>query len=205
MIQIENEDRVRTEKLDAEYERQKQWILDQEFNEEELKKRLLALDETYATDKEKIEEDMAKKEAEAKRGAAKADKAVALAGAIVSTAQAVARALTAGPIVGPILAGVIGALGAVQIGLIKNQPIPLAQGGILTGPTFLAGEAGHEVVMPLERVPEMVQKITNNTTKGTTVIVQNYVDTRKITEQVIKNIEKKARLGQLKIAAKAIQ
>ena len=54
-----------------------------------------------------------------------AEKALKISSAIISTAVAVTRALSdLGPIAGPILAGVIGGLGAVQIGLIASQSPP---------------------------------------------------------------------------------
>jgi hypothetical protein len=56
-----------------------------------------------------------------------------------------------GPIGGSIAAGFIGALTAAQIGMINAQSyVPMAQGGIVTGPTnALLGENGPEMVIPL--------------------------------------------------------
>jgi hypothetical protein len=51
--------------------------------------------------------------------------------ATVNTAVAVTKALEMGPVLGPIFAGIIGAMGAVQISLIKAQKF--ARGGRLNG------------------------------------------------------------------------
>lgn len=57
-------------------------------------------------------------------------KAMATAQALVSTSLAMVNALTAGPIMGPILAGTIGAMGAVQVAQIQAQEF---QGSYLGG------------------------------------------------------------------------
>ena len=56
-----------------------------------------------------------------RREQAQRDKALAIFNAVINTANAVTRALATG---GPILAAIVGALGAIQIGLIANRPIP---------------------------------------------------------------------------------
>lgn len=56
-----------------------------------------------------------------KRRQAERDKAIAIFQAIINTAAAVARALATG---GPVLAAIVGALGAAQIALIASKPIP---------------------------------------------------------------------------------
>jgi len=87
---------------------------------------------------------------------AKADKAAALTSAIVNTAAAAVKALTAGPILGPLLAITIGALGAVQVAKISAQPLPaLAAGALAFGATLaLVGDnpdarTNPEVIAPL--------------------------------------------------------
>ena len=73
---------------------------------------------------------------------------MALLGAIVNTAAAVAKALPNIP-----LAIAVGVLGAIQIGLIRAQPLPLKEGGLVMGPTrALIGEAGPELVIPLSKL-----------------------------------------------------
>jgi len=73
--------------------------------------------------------------------------------ATINAAAGVVRALATG---GPILAAIVGALGAVQIGVIASQPIPLQEGGIITRPTTaIIGEAGPEAVIPLSKMDDM--------------------------------------------------
>lgn len=79
---------------------------------------------------------------------AKRNKVLAVFNAIISTAQAVATALTAGPIIGPILAAITAALGAAQIALIVSKPIPAfgkGKKGNYEGPARI-GETGAELV-----------------------------------------------------------
>ena len=62
--------------------------------------------------------------------------------AVANVAEAVSKALTTGPLIGQILAGVSAALGAVQVGIITNQISQvrnLAQGGLLFGPSHEYG------------------------------------------------------------------
>src|SRR3990167_1206755 len=86
------------------YNDEKKKIVESSMSEEEKKKAL-----------DKLEEDYQKKRAEMQYKQAVLEKKIALVSAIQNTATAVSRALTAGPIAGPILATIIGALGAAQI------------------------------------------------------------------------------------------
>ena len=77
----------------------------------------------------------------------------ALLAAIVNTAAAITKALPNIP-----LAIAVGILGAVQIALIKAKPIPLKEGGLVTQPTTaLIGEAGPELVIPLDKLQPAYQ------------------------------------------------
>lgn len=104
--------------------------------------------ESYNKQLERMDAETANKKAELAHKQAQADKTFRLFAAIGNTAQAVAAALTAGGIMGPILAGIVGALGAVQIGIIQSQPLPpkpsYARGGRTKGLGF-TDESGHEV------------------------------------------------------------
>ena len=83
------------------------------------------------------------------------DKASAISQAIINTALGAARALALGPFVGPVMAGVIKALGAAQIAVISSQTIAgLADGGVVLprpgGTLATIGEGGNaEAVIPL--------------------------------------------------------
>ena len=85
----------------------------------------------------------------------------------MSTAMGVLRALELGPIVGPPLAIMMGALGAAQIAAISSTPIPMAEGGIAFGPTnALVGEypgasSNPEVVAPLSKLKNMLSNEMN--------------------------------------------
>lgn len=87
------------------------------------------------------------------RDQAENQKAAALMNAVVSTAAAVATALTAGPVSGQILAALTAALGAVQIGIIAAEPIPqFGKGGWVEGRkhseggTMIEAEKGEFIV-----------------------------------------------------------
>ena len=91
----------------------------------------------------------------AAREEAKTGKAVALVGAVVNTAEAITSALKVfPPWLGIALAAVVGAMGAVQVGLIAAQPLPLAKGAVFSKPTIMAGGAYQVGDVPNE--PEYV-------------------------------------------------
>ncbi len=99
-------------------------------------------------------EELEKKRSEARRKAARQEKAVALISAIVNTAAGVVKALASGiPPFNIILAAITAAAGAIQIALIKSTPLPMKEGGIVTKRTeILAGEAGPEAIIPLKKL-----------------------------------------------------
>jgi len=169
--------------LEKDYKAKKKYINDNVKDEEERNAMLWDLEETHLADLEqaRIEreqaeretadaleaieeaknealriasEDLEKKRSDARRTAAKQEKAVALLSAIVNTAVGVTKALSTGiPPFNIILAAITAAAGAVQIGLISAKPIPLAEGGIVTQPTrALIGERGPEAVIPLNKL-----------------------------------------------------
>jgi hypothetical protein len=103
------------------------------LSEEEKDKKIMALEQKAAKEKYKIELEQFK-----------SAKAISIIMAVISTAQAVIAAFTAGSslgpagvVAGPVMAGVAGALGAVQIGLIAAQQPPsppaFASGGYVSG------------------------------------------------------------------------
>jgi len=81
-------------------------------------------------------------------------KAGAIAEAIINANLAFTKALTMGPILGPIMAGIVFASAMVHVATIAAQKPPkMAAGGILTSPqTITAGEAGPEAIIPLDRL-----------------------------------------------------
>jgi len=110
-----------------------------------------------AAAREKIEKKYAKKQQK-----------LAVAQALISTALAVASALTTQPFIpmGLIAAVIAGAAGAAQVAAIKSQSF--AQGAIVSGPTLgLVGEypgarSNPEVIAPLDKLQNLLQPVGQN-------------------------------------------
>jgi len=152
---------------------------------------------------------MEKRKKEAQKEAARINKAVAIMSAIINTAQAVTKTLAEYPFpLSAVMAAAQAALGAVQISLIKNQPIPLAKGAIFKRPTYLVGEAGEEALIPLTQLPKLVKESVKEIhhTEPQQINIQNTIilGNQKFEDYVVKVVERKAGLGQLKIPAKAV-
>jgi hypothetical protein len=97
----------------------------------------LQLQADYAAKKAQQEQQIANQEKQLKEKAWQAQHDAALTGAIMSGAQAVIGALTLPPPLGEIEAGIVGALAAVQVGIIQAQQMPqFAEGGIVPGNSF---------------------------------------------------------------------
>ena len=97
-----------------------------------LKKQLdgkLITQKQYDAGVAKLDAEMDAKKKELAVKQAKRNKALAIAQAIINVAQAITSALSAGPIIGIILAALVGILGAIQIGYIASTPIPEAAKG----------------------------------------------------------------------------
>lgn len=148
------------EDLEKQYENKlEQARIDREQAEQNAADALEAIEEAKNEALRLASEELERKRSEARRTAAKQEKAVALMSAIVNTAAGVTKALSSGiPPWNIILAGITAAAGAVQVGLISAQPIPLKEGGLVTKRTIAEiGEAGPELVLPLNRLqPAMI-------------------------------------------------
>ena len=130
-------------------------------------------EEQAAAATQKIDEETEARTEELQNKQAKREKALGAFNITISTAVAVAKALEAGAFIGPILAGVIAAMGAVQLATLLATPLPGAEkGGLLIErqqdgkryragydpdrrgpvdrPTVLVGENGTEYVVPAE-------------------------------------------------------
>ena len=114
------------------------------------------------------EADAKKKELSVKQF--KAQKAMNMMNIIANTAVGIMRAYEQGPIVGSVFAAIIGALGAVQLGIVASQQAPsYAKGGYTKGLGFkdesgqeVAGIVhGEEYVVPqwLKKDPEVAQVV----------------------------------------------
>lgn len=135
--------------------------------------------EQYNARVEKLDKDLAKKKARMEYDQAKRERSVALMSAIVSTAAGVARAFKDFSFpYSAIIAGVVGGLGALQIGTIMRQPLPSLSGredggylvrrsqdgkvfnashdpdrrGYVSKPTVIVGENGNEFVANAQAV-----------------------------------------------------
>lgn len=80
--------------------------------------------EAYNHQVQKLDADLDKKKAEFEYNSAVRSRNIALMSAIVNTANAVTSALGVAPPLGIILASIVGAMGAIQIGTIINTPLP---------------------------------------------------------------------------------
>lgn len=143
-------------KLDNEYKKRLQRINQTVSNEEERAKLIMALDAEYDLKRRALQHSQAKKQ-----------KAFSLAQAIINVHEAITKALAqGGAILGPIMAAVVAAAGAVQIKAIMSQPVPLARGAVFEKPTefltssgghYLAGEAGTEILLPERRLRDIIR------------------------------------------------
>jgi len=129
-------------KLENSHAREVEMIENSRLSEEQKQAAILKLDKKTEKERKKL-----------LRRQAILAKINAIFNATINAAAAVVRALATG---GPILAAIVGALGAIQIGVIASQPIPLQEGGIITRPTTaIIGEAGPEAVIPLSKMGDM--------------------------------------------------
>ena len=191
-------------KLDADYQRQLENIKNSKMSEQEKQEAITALESEYNMKRR----EMARQEAQAK-------KFTEIATTTINIASAVVAALKAGPIIGPILAAMIGALGLKQLMLIKSTPIPLAKGAIFKQPTFLdsertgqkyqvaeAGEA--EIISNARQLREAILGKGRQGGRNISLTLPVYIAGKKVSTMVVKMIEDASEIGSMKISAKAI-
>jgi hypothetical protein len=133
-------------KLDAKHQKEMDYI-DKTRMSEERKEQLKAVAEKkYQKESEKLKKRQARK-----------DKALAIFNAIIATAAGIAKAVP-----NPGLMALAGIVGATQVATIAATPIPMANGGILSGPTnILAGEYmgarnNPEIIAPLDKLKTFI-------------------------------------------------
>jgi tape measure domain-containing protein len=133
-------------KLDAKHQKEMDYI-DKTSMSEERKAQLKAVAEKkYQKESEKLKKRQARK-----------DKALAIFNAIIATAAGIAKAVP-----NPGLMALAGIVGATQVATIAATPIPMANGGILSGPTnILAGEYmgarnNPEIIAPLDKLKTFI-------------------------------------------------
>jgi len=187
--------------MDNEYKKKVDAIEKSKMNEQEKADALAALDEEFDAKRSAL-----------KAKQAKQDKAMSMIQATINTFEAASKAYTLGPIIGPIFAGIITALGLGLVAKIKAQPIPLAKGGIFDRPTLMAGgayqvaEAGEkEVVAPLSGLRRELG-MDKHQSSGS-IVIQNriYLDGHEMKQFITRVIEEKGRTGKLKLAPKAVR
>jgi len=88
-----------------------------------------------AKEKEKREAEIAKKEKQMRRN----DLIANIAGAIANTAQGVTKALSLIFPLNLVVAGIVGAMGLAQVGIMSKQLTKLAKGGPIVGPSHAQG------------------------------------------------------------------
>lgn len=151
--------------LDEEQEAERKRIENSLMSEEGKNAALIAMEKDFADKKKAIQDDIDDKAAAIAKKQAKRDKAMNIMSSIMGTASAVIGALGAKPWspANFALAAIVGALGAIQTGIIMSTPIPMAKGGLVTGPTTaLIGEglgttaSNPEVVAPLDSLKRMI-------------------------------------------------
>lgn len=148
----------RSELIDSEHQQRIENVENSTLSEEEKQKRIEEMEAAAADKKAAIDAQIEQKENALKRKQAKRDKAMNISSAIMNTAEAVTEVIA-----NPILAGIVGALGAVQVATIAATPIPFAKGGLVSGPVLgMVGEGSGtsafnpEVISPLDKLMGMM-------------------------------------------------
>ena len=184
MALLENEETKKNKALENEFLREEAIINNAGISQAKKDAMLIALKEKFDGKQETLDNDMDAKRKQLQKKAAMREKKMQIASAIMGTAAAVVQALGAGPFIGPILATLIGGLGAAQIATIASTPIPLATGGLAFGPVnAIVGDNPNaqndpEVIAPLSKLKSMlgVQNINVNidgAIKGQDIFLSN--------------------------------
>jgi hypothetical protein len=195
--------------LDEEYQHELDLINQSKMNDEEKEKAITALEAEYS---------MKRRAAEV--AAAQKAKTIAIAQAIISTAEGVAKAWgQGGAIFGPILAAIVAAAGAVQIALIRSQPIGAAAGAIFkqkallmsqtTGQEYEVAEGGEaEIVSSPRQLREAIMGRGARGGSAQTIVEHHhhhiYIDGREMKLFVTKTVRKSGGLGLLGSVGKAL-
>lgn len=165
-------DKFMTAKENASLKRDKK---NNDKKKKELQKRLdsgLISQDAYNAQTEQMDAEYEAKEEELQIKQAKRQKALGISEAIINTAIGITSALKLGAIIGPILAAMIGAMGAAQVAMIAATPILTGaeeggyvverqqdgekynaryspnKRGFISSPTVLVSENGKEYVVP---------------------------------------------------------
>ncbi|GEM_PF-2964376 len=105
-------------------------LLQEQIDKEMEKNQQLAQQEqNLAKEKEKAEKEKEKKEKQIK----KSEISQNIIQGIANTALGVTKAWSLGPFIGPVMAAIVGAAGAIQVGVMTKQLAKLEDGGLLKG------------------------------------------------------------------------
>jgi len=202
-MRLDNEEKQQTDQLESWFEREKTRIETTITNEEEKVAALEALDEEKARKENALQHKMDKERRKLERSRAKAQKMSAMFSAGINVAEAITKALTAGPLIGQIFAGIVAALGAVQIAAIMAAPLPALQKGGRIGEAAIVGERGPELfvpgrpgtIIPLRREAETAAMTRMR------IIIQNRITIGEQTfyKETVKSVNKAGELKQLVI------
>ncbi len=99
------------------------------FDTNTIGREFTAKEEELKNEKRKAEEQQKKAERNQKR----VDLGQKIVEAVADVAGGVAKAIGLGPFIGPIMAAIVGAAGAVQVGIMTKQLAKLEDGGLLSG------------------------------------------------------------------------
>ena len=193
MTIMENEQTVAQENFDADYERELLALENSILTQEERGIAETDLKIKYDGKQQTIDETFEDKKNDLRIKAARQDKNMKYASALMAGANAVTNALASGipPPGNIILAGVVGGLAAAQIAAIASTPIPMATGGLAYGPVNAIvgdnpGAANDpEVVAPLSKLKSILSNEMNVSLNVSGIVKGNdiYLSNDKTTEQ----------------------
>jgi hypothetical protein len=192
--------------LDQEYQHRLDLINASKMNEKEKEEAITALEAEYQ---------MKRRAEEVK--AARARKVIAIMTAIINTAEGVTKAWAqGGALFGPILAAIVAAAGAIQIALIKSQPIGAAKGAIFkqramlmsqaSGQEYEVAEGGEaEIVSSPRQLREAIMGPGGTT--GQPLIIENhiYLDGHEMKMFISKTIRELSRSELMQIHPRAVR
>jgi len=176
---IENEAKQKTDAIESWFEEERAKLERTISNEEDKVAALEALDEEKARKENELQHRMDKERRKLERKRAKAQKVGALFAAGINVAEAITKALTAGPLIGQIFAGITAALGAIQVAAIAAAPLPsMAKGGMVEKEGAYRLHPGEEV-----RSAAAVKEQAGSWTFAPTInIYAKYLDDRTINQ-----------------------
>ena len=195
--------------LDEEYQARLDLINNSTMNEEEKEIAITALDAEYSMKRRQAEVEAAKKA-----------KVIAIAMAIINVAEGVTKALSALPPPFNIaLAAITAAAGAIQIALIRSQPIGAAAGAIFkqkallmsqtTGQEYEVAEGGEaEIVSSPRQLREAIMgKRGKGVGPGQPITLHNhiYIDGKEMKTFITKTIRELSKAELMQIHPRAIR